>query len=154
MKDFWIVFVSLAFSGIFVFGWLGIGAWENANPEQGENQARVDWLPENASDISYYRAYSWKAWEYSMNESDFREAATRYNLREITEEQVIPRYSWWTFRNTNNAKNYKDFFAEESKHYAKVRNGLFASERQADGGGFQLVFDRDQSRVYFQSNPR
>lgn len=151
-----IVIIILVFNPVtLILGWLGMMRWENANPEKGENLARVEWLPETASDISFYRSYSWKSWEFSMAERDFRrEWASRYNLKEITEKQVISRFSWWDFRIEKPPHDSLTFFREEKNHLAEVVHGLYASERWDNGGGYHIAFDRDEDRVYFQSNPR
>jgi hypothetical protein len=88
-----------------------------------------------------------------MNESDFRQWASGDDLKEIVERREIERFSWWEFRRTG-PKQYEDYILEERHHLASVSNGLFAVDRQRDGGGYHVVFDRDKNRVYFQSNPR
>jgi len=96
-----IVIAVLVFNPVtLILGWLGMMLWGDANPERGENQAQVDWLPETASDISYYRSYSRKVSEFSMNESDFRKWASGSDLKEIKDRHEIRRFSWWEFQKT------------------------------------------------------
>lgn len=129
-------------------------AWKSANPDRGENLAQVDWLPETASDISYYRTYNLKVSEFSMNESDFRKWASDSDLKEIKDRQEIRRFSWWDYQKTRPKQYDETYFREEQNHIAIVTNGLFSSYRQSDGGGNYTVFDRDKNRVYFESNRR
>lgn len=137
-----------------IFGWFGMMAWKDANPDRGENLAQVDWLPETASDISYYRTYNLKVSEFSMNESDFRKWASGSNLKEITDRHDVRRFSWWEFQKTRPKQYDEAYFREEQQHIVSVTNGLFSSFRQNDGGGSYRVFDRDNNRVYFESNRR
>lgn len=150
-----IVIAVLVFNpATLILGWIGMMLWGDSNPERGENQAHVDWLPETASDISYYRSYSRKVSEFSMNESDFRKWASGSDLKEITDRHEIRRFSWWEFQTTRPKQYDETYFREERHHIAVVTNGLFASYRQSDGGGNYRVFDRDKNRVYFESNRR
>lgn len=137
-----------------IAGWFFLMDYSRKNPETGINVPTADWLPETASDISFYRSHSWKAWEYTISENDFRESGSRYDLKEIEEPQSIPRFSWLEFRNTDPTKYGESYFREEQGHHAKVSNGLFASKRWKNGSGYHIIFDRDKSRVFFQSNKR
>jgi hypothetical protein len=57
VRNVLIVIVVFLFNPVsFILGWFGMMSWKNAHPERGENQAHVDWLPETASNISFYRS--------------------------------------------------------------------------------------------------
>ncbi|QIF03928.1 hypothetical protein [Roseimicrobium sp. ORNL1] len=148
----------VVFNPVTIFvAWIGTAQWSNNHPETGTNLSAVDWLPASASDISYWKTYSWSAWEFTMKEEEFRKWASRYELREISGAQSIERFSWiqfWRSHRDYDGDAWEEEEREKRKHVATVRNGLFATERRKDGGGYKLVFDRETNRVYHQSNPR
>lgn len=51
--------------------------------EIGENVARVSWLPDSASNVSFYRAYSYTAYEFDIAEADFLKWAERFSVKRI-----------------------------------------------------------------------
>jgi hypothetical protein len=130
--------------------WFREVQWSNNHPETGTKLSAVDWLPPSASDISYWKTYSWSAWEFTMNEEEF----PPYELREIDDIQSIERFSWRESLRSRQGSDGDSWEQEERRHVATVRNGLFATERRKDGGGYKIVFDRETNRVYHQSNPR
>ncbi|RBP40421.1 hypothetical protein DES53_108128 [Roseimicrobium gellanilyticum] len=149
-----IVAAVVVFNPLTIFvAWIGTAWLSNNRPETGTNLSAVDWLPQSASDISYYETYSWTAWECTMSEEDFRKWASRYELREISGALSIERFSWREAWRTHLGSG-RDSWEEERKHVATVRDGLFAAKYWENGGGYKLVFDRETSRVYRQSNPR
>ena len=59
----------------------------------GEHMSTVSWLPSTASDISYSHNRGWRAYEFSITESDFRNwAAADYSLSEVTSPVNVLRY--------------------------------------------------------------
>lgn len=129
---------------LFVLWILGIG-WSNSHPDTGANARRVSWLPSEASNISYYRTYSWTAFEFDIDEKAFKKWAHRWDIKSIRNEERIPRYSY--YKQPYEKRNSKE-------HLAVVRNGLYASCKQSNGGGCHVVYDREKHKAYFQSNPR
>lgn len=135
--------------------WVGLGMWSNAHPETGVNVKTVDWLPPEATNISYYKTYSWRAYEFDMDEESFKRWARRWDLKPIKEEETITRYSYTSFlKQSRNYRNAKVYEAEEKKHVATVSTGLYDREIRRNGGGYHVVYDREKQRAYFQSNPR
>ena len=135
---------------LFLF-WLFSGLYSNANPEIGESVQSVEWLPETASNISYYRTYSWQAYEFDISEDHFEDWATRWDIREVGSPISVRRYSY--MGRFEEASDYSDQENQES-HTAKIRNGLYDENWASDGGGYVVAYDRSEGRAYFQSNPR
>ncbi|HOX08897.1 MAG TPA: hypothetical protein PK280_21055 [Planctomycetota bacterium] len=121
--------------------WLGGVCWLNAHPKVGENVQSVNWLPAGASRVSYYKAYSFTAFEFDIEENGFRQWASRWELKDIREPQSIMRYN---------------YFVEDAPSYgrAHITDGLYDEKRGENGGGYHVVYDRTARRAYFQSNPR
>lgn len=140
---------------------LAIGGmwWSDTHPDTGVNVPSVGWLPESASNVSFYRTYSWTAYEFDIDEAGFREWARRFGgeLEPFSDGCRIERYSWREFCRSQASTTVDGdaYYEEERKHYAYVRNGLcyrYINER--NGGGVHVVYDRDAGRAYCQSNPR
>lgn len=151
----------MVFPGIFIVlfaTWLGLVMWSNAHPKTGENVAKVSWLPASASNVSFYKTYSWTAFEFDISEDEFRKWAAHRTLKEIVKEEKICRYSYWKFcRKKHSVKTDEeltDYMNAEKRHYAVVSKGLYDSRRHDNGGGYHVVFDRDKQRAYFQFSPR
>jgi len=135
---------------------MGLGQWLDAHPEMGENEEHVGWLPDEATNVSYYKTYSWTAYEFDISEHGFKSWAIRWDLKEIEEEKSVRRYSYIPFRMREHEErmDFEEFFAEEEKHIATVAGGLYDEEDWDNGGGYHVVYDRKRRRAYFQSNKR
>ena len=119
--------------------------------EIGENVPRVSWLQEDASDISYYRSYSWTAYEFKVSEESFlKHANPLWVFEEITEPYQIPRYK----KHLLNVRDFPDYESFRKEAYATVKNGIKSEERYRNGGGYCAVYDRETGKAYIQRNPR
>ena len=128
----------------------GIVHRSNTHPETGENVPSVAWLPQTATNISYYKTYSWTAYEFDTDEKTFRSWAAKRKLKEINDIKRIERYSYWNFIKMHST----DSWSVESQHVAAIKAGLYDEVRQDNGGGYKVGFDREHQRAYFQANPR
>ncbi len=141
----------LCFLGILILlspilaisGWL-IGAWwSNTHPESGENKSHVDWLPTSASNISYFKTYSYTAYEFNISEEDFIAWTDEENLIEISNPISIERF------------NFHETYFPSAENTTTVSNGLWwETPPRGNGGGTRIAFDRDTRTAYFQDNPR
>ncbi len=154
---------SLSFSLIFTFIVLVIIS--NANPGIYHNVSRQQLpkhlqsaLPEDARNISFYRTYSWTAFECDCSEAAVRKWASGKTLKEIEAPVTAARWNAvileekYDCRRPDPDLKRLEAFRKSLGH--EVRHGLAASLRQANGGGFSLVYDRDAGRLYWQTNPR
>ena len=70
-----------------LFGlWFGLCAWLDSSPEIGEDIPHVDWLPNSATNVSFYKSGSFTAYEFNISEPSFSEfaKAKSWNIKEIT----------------------------------------------------------------------
>lgn len=143
------IFIGLAIiAGLFLM-W---PIWTIFHPEdQGENVMSVDWLPPEATNISYYRSYEFTAYEFTISESGFRDWALSkgYSLSTITDQTKNIRRYLFALHHTEPDRNidYEDTRLE-------IRKGLFYETVQRNGGGYLVVYDTESSRVYFKHTPR
>ena len=126
--------------------------WSVSLPaEIGEHVPKVDWLSEDASDISFYRSYSWTAYEFKISEKSFlKQANPLWKFEEIRKPVEVPRY---LFR-LKKSSAYPDEGSFYRNTHVTVKNGLKAEERYRNGGGYLAAYDRDSGKAYIQSNPR
>jgi len=148
---------------LLALAWLWVGgvAWSDAHPDVGVNAPSVKWLPEAATNVSFYKTYSWTAYEFDIDEAGFRKWAKKLDLRPIQDAKFINRHSWREFsREANERCNETGelgawVYPVERKHFAVVRNGLFHKHTNGvNGGQTHLVYDRDDGRAYYTSNQR
>jgi hypothetical protein len=127
---------------IFISGgfllWITVVIYSNSHPAIGENVKQVSWLPPEATNVSYYKTYSWTAYEFDIDEAGFRKWADDYKLSPIKEPQKIRRYL--------------SFIGNNKDVYAVVSKGLFYSKSK--GVYIHLVYDADKRRAYYRFNPR
>jgi hypothetical protein len=116
--------------------------------ERGENLSRVEWLPQEATNVSFLRSYSRTAFEFDIDERGYREWVD-YPVQEIEEPFKIFRYSL----STDNRLNPRDL-RRPNYPRATIEDGLFYEERRSNGGGVATAYDRSKGRAYFESNLR
>ena len=151
------LFLTVFSVAIVVWGMLGIR--EMSTVRTGENVDHVSWLPNSASNISYFLSYSFTAYQFQITEFEFVDWCPE-ELSEITAPLTI---STWQARmvdtplpnSTTTAIEHEKLVREfESLTSVTVTNGLFYEKWYRNGGCSIYVFDRDSSVGYRQSSPR
>lgn len=151
--------------GLLGFGYLAYRDFTDI--ETGENVPGVSWLPETAPNVSFYRSYSWTAYEFDIPESDFLEWAKRWQVQKIEGEPVgILRCHFGGGRLrapddvggdeteekiTQWADAHEQYLAAREK---KIERGYFYEREESDGGGIRVGYDLDIGRAYYQSSAR
>ena len=119
------------------------------------------WLPEEATNISYYqRRYgigAFRDFEFTVSKEGLLKWAkeSNYPVEKITD------YPFAIRRYTRNIKKYynvdtDNMSAEEFDKYfyntleKKIKSGYKYEKRYGNGGGTSVGFDLDESRAYFQ----
>ena len=126
--------------------------------ETAENVPSVDWLPQSASNISFYKSYQFTAYEFDITEPEFRKWS-RWDVSEISEPATITRYVRVTGAipniNAHHSQAELDAFeAAIAEQAVTIENGLFYGHTQSNGGGVWVGFHRGLGRAFFQSSPR
>ena len=115
----------------------------------GKNVDSLEWLPNSASNISYYQrgGFGWiKYAEFDMTKSDFKQFATK-NKWDIQEKKDV----YISVRNILNEEPLREI------HGIKIDiipNALFYKNRAQNGGGITLVYDLDTHRGYYDASHR
>jgi hypothetical protein len=144
--------LALVFNPLSIL--LGAAYWSNTHPDTGENIKTVAWLPPEATNVSYYKTYSWTAYEFDIDEDGFRKWSD-CPLTPITEKIAVERYSYENFMKRRLGCCNEQYEHERATHIAIVTDGLHYSYLNPSAGGRRsVVYDREKHRAYFQSNPR
>ncbi len=149
------LFVALvAFVAWFLYGtYVGL-----THVEIGENVPSVNWLPDAASNVSFYKSYSFTSYEFDIPESDFVKWS-RWELSPIDEPVSIPRYCYSSVDvpapgPNATAEEWQAFESSYASRSAKITNGLYYGYLQGNGGGVWVGYDRNLGRAYYHSAPR
>lgn len=155
-------------AGVALFLWKAYEGFTTV--ESGEHVARVSWLPEAATDVSFYRSYSFTAYEFTIPEAAFLEWANDrgWKIAKIEgEPRSISRYH----RGLDDVPHPEEPRPDEKSRAVweaynagvdkwrdatikTITHSYYYEWRQTDGGGVSVVYDLDTGRAYFQSNPR
>ena len=154
IKRLLIVTAIIAFAVWFVrSAYVGLTQVETA-----ENVEAVDWLPDSASNVSYYRSYMATAYEFDTTETEFV-SWSRWGTSEIEDPVTITRYKRFAYEapsfppnaSGGDAQDFEVALAEQS---AIIDNGLYYGYLQGNGGGVWVGYDRELGRAFYYSAPR
>lgn len=130
-----------------LFFWAAFGD----HPESGTHCAHVDWLPDTASDISYYRNPNIgnnRAYEFRMSLENFLAYAAKqkWAVQPFSGEASVRRHT---------------YFGQHPGDSADMRNirirstdGLFYEKRYANGGGVTVLYDKPSGIAYINESSR
>lgn len=124
-------------------------------PDYGENVPSVKWLPDTASNISFYRSKQVRVYEFTMDIESFRKWAESMSLsiRRLSSQEIISRYKAYipnevpdTQASTSNDLEMEALREWQSSISAKIETGLIAK-----GQGDELaLYDSKKKIVYFE----
>lgn len=127
--------------------------------EQGVDVPSVNWLPKTATNVSYYKAYVYTAYEYDISEAEFLKWS-KSDCKPIVSHQSVRRCSSSTSKlpslpdNPTEAQRNALEYASIDNKVAVVFDGLFYEHQLSNGGGVTIVYDREHGRAYFYSSKR
>ncbi len=134
--------IALIYGFVLVMLGFGFLIW-TFMPKDAEKVEKVAWLPDVATNVSYYRfPFHCEIYEFDISETHFRTIYAQEKLEEIKEPVTIRRY---TAR--------MDGVPEDGRTVT-VKNGLccFGKEDYVTGVySKEIVFDRESGRAYFCS---
>ena len=133
--------------------------------EFAEHVASVEWLPEEASDISYYIDRKFRAFEFSISEQGFKEWAESqsFSVGELTDDPVnVTRYTFDSNKpvpGIESMNEQEQFEAWELYTKASISQGYVLKEYNRAGdltlaGGFDNEIGRAYYRGRNQKNRR
>jgi hypothetical protein len=154
-----------ALAALVAIVWGGYATYVDFNRvEEAQHVPRVDWLPRGATDVSYYRAYSWTAYEFDIDEAGFLRWAKDegWPVKRVDKPFTVPRHSFEAARrmyprddDDMPAKEYQAAYdAARTASEKVITRGYGYERRQSNGGGVTVGYDLDAGRAYYQSSPR
>lgn len=138
-----IVVVIIGMAGLLALSWELYR--EFTTIEEGENVARVDWLPKDAAHISFHRSESYTAYEFDIPEAGFIKWTqdNSWPVSRITTKPMnILRYKVTARRK------------EDQPTSASITKGYSFSRELNNGGGTWVAYDENSGRAYFFTAPR
>jgi len=105
-----------------------------------EGAKAVEWLPETASDITYFEreGFGWvKTAEFTMAKEDLEKWAEEKKWPLISEDNIHARRP-----------------SEDGHKSILVKKALVYDNRQPNGGGLTLIYDIENQRGYFDLSHR
>ena len=149
-----VILTTLAIGFIVGVGFVWYAIDSSKKIESGQGVTTVPWLPDAATDISYYRSYGWTAYEFEISEEGFIEWTSKYPLKEVDDTVYMERWSWLDFSQESSHLSTEEYQSLRLSHLTAIENGLFGGRSWTNGGKELVAFDRKLGRAFFQSNPR
>lgn len=136
---------------------LAISYFLSDGPEFGENLDHVSWLPEHASDISFYRSKQVQVFEFQAKPEDFKRWAESRGMRvrRLVNQEVISRYKAYIPTSAgqssdpitpSGALTNEQFTSWQDAISAKVAKGLIAESPDKE----IAIYDITTQRAYYE----
>jgi len=148
-RKHWITGLVLAMVCLF----FGSCIYGLIHKESGVNVAQVDWLPREATNISYFRSYLFTAYEFKISEDGFKTWCP-FSVEPITKPIVVDRYLVGLESSGSAGKNFEDALTYFARVRVGVSNGLYYYRVQQNGGYTVYAYDRDRGKAYMAGRPR
>lgn len=127
------------------------------SPDYGENLKSVAWLPDYASDISYYRSQQVQVFEFKIRSADFeRWAESRgMTVRRVTTPQTISRYLAYIPTPASQSSppadsggivSVEEIEAWQNSISTRVEKGIVAESVEGD----IAVYDSETQKAYYE----
>lgn len=158
-----IIGIALIFNplSLLIIG-ISLACISNCNPDIGENVQHVDWLPKEATNVSYYKTYSNTFYEFDIPENGFKKWASDWGFKKIIEPKSICRYTMMTLKPPKPKSNVwteedvaaRIYFQDKVIQTIIKKGYYYSSPPQGNGGGTWIAYDLDKGRAYYHSCPR
>ena len=141
MKRLLIIVLAFGIAAVLLLGWSMFG--DHASFHKGLRQ--YEGLPAAASDITVYQDKNISGTfvaHFKISEPDFIAFAQEkhWGVKPISDPESVFQPEAFQDRHPNDKKD--------------ITNGLFYSQRAANGGGITAAYDRESGRAYIDSSSR
>lgn len=151
VRAFYALFVLILLFPLALFSFL------RSAPDYGENVESVAWLPDNTSQISYYRSKQVQVYEFRINPRDFKQWAERNGMvvLRLADPYVISRYKAYAPATARSGEaalppgrliSKEDFESWQDAISKKLETGLIAR----GGDGAVALYDLENEKAYFE----
>ncbi len=138
------VFIKLIKILIFLFIVVFAVSYFINKPKIGEHVEKVEWLPTQATDISYYKTIFYELYEFSIDEKGFFRWLNDKNLSVATidaeSDKLFERYTTASCKDCN-----------DTDTYVILKDGYYGHHENSsgNGGGWQVGYDLKTHRAYY-----
>lgn len=131
--------------------------YASSGPDYGENVPEVSWLPNYATNVSYYRSKQVRVYEFHISAQDFRTWARQngMSVQRVTSPEVLSRYKAYIPapqseasepESTEIALTVEAFEAWQNQISITVNSGIIAKgDEQA-----LAIYDNKTQKAYFE----
>ena len=138
---------------------LAIFYFLSSSPDFGENVESVKWLPDYASQVSYYRSKQVQVYEFAISPEDFNQWAqsNQMEVLQLSEPETLSRYkAYLPADKTQQAKSItsdtpitvEQFKEWKSAISIQISNGLIAEK--PDGSAGTAIYDPVAGKAYVE----
>lgn len=120
-----------------------------SEPNIGENIKSVDWLPKEATNISYNKNFVQKAYEFEISENGFLKWAkdNNYTIHEVSNKEYEVTLYRYTYGYPDKSQDYNNTVVRKfNGYYYKYENS------SGNGGGRWIGYDKDIHKAYYFSS--
>ncbi|MGZ0708953.1 hypothetical protein ACWPKO_11520 [Coraliomargarita sp. W4R53] len=147
-KDFFKLIAVFSGLAVLAFGLLVAVTWRSA-PKIEKHVSSVEWLPREASDISYVETegFGWYRFtEFTISETELRNFAEENEWNLVEKENVL-----MGARSLLNEPPLRELHGDPADY---IPTALVYEDRQSNGGGTTLTYDLESSRAYLHTSHR
>jgi hypothetical protein len=147
-KDFFKLIAIFAGLALLAFGFLVAITWRSA-PKIEKHISSAEWLPSEASDISYIETegFGWYRFsEFTISEPQLRSFAEENKWNLESEENTFV-----SARSLLGEPPLRELYGAPSDF---IPNALVYEDRKKNGGGVTLTYDLDSNRAYLHTSHR
>ena len=147
-KDFFKLIAIFSGLAVLAFGLLVAVTWRS-DPTIEKNVSSVEWLPQEASDISYVETegFGWYRFtEFTISETELRRFAEENKWNLVKKENVF-----MSARRLLGEPPLRELHGDAVDY---IPTALVYEDRQSNGGGTSLTYDLEMSRAYLHTSHR
>jgi hypothetical protein len=137
------IILAVGIIALLAFGYYSLKEGYSVRTSANASPADVTFLhlPPTASRIGFFRDGVNYFAEFSLSENEFRQVFAKFAFSEISNR--------WTEVTPKTFGNPKIFEHSADARRVLITNGLRYEKRYSNGGGYNVVYDRAQSRAYY-----
>ena len=158
MKPKWLIAggIILIFNPVSLFLiWVLCASYIENNPSIELHVSSADWLPSDATDISSFSSYNFHVYDCLIPEKSFFELAAKkdWKLEPIRESQKYFPAEY--FPGTIHFRGSDPLTDEQRATLIRtVTIGYYYEVSDRNGGGIQVIYDKSNTRLYFEGRLR
>ena len=137
---------------IFVFAtilFIVVAIYFSFKSDRGENLKSVDWLPSEATNISFNKNMVQTSYEFEISENGFLQWAkdNNYTTHKVTNKEYAVTLYRYTYGYPDKSQDYNNTVVSKFNGYYYEYNN-----KSGNGGGRWVGYDKDIHKAYYFSS--